>query len=416
MHYRACNLCEAICGLKITVQGGRVTDVRGDPDDPLSRGHICPKGTALPDLHADPDRLKTPMRRVGDSWEPMEWEAALDYVAAQLRAVREQHGADAVATFQGNPSVHNSGTLLSAGAFLKALGSRSRYTATSIDQLPHHFAGAEMFGHPLMLPIPDVDRTDFFLMMGANPLASNGSIMTAPGIRDRLKAIRARGGRVVLLDPRRTESAEYATDFHHIRPGTDALFLLALLNEVFASGLQRTAHLGGVMTGLGALKAAAAPFTPEAVEARTGVSASVTRELARAFASAPRAAAYGRIGLSIQEFGGLCQWLVNALNAVTGHLDTEGGAMFPSPAFDLLAGAKAGATHHGRHHTRVRGLPEFDGELPNVALAEEILTPGDGQIRALITVAGNPVLSVPDGRPWTAPFRAWTSWSASTRT
>ncbi|PIG97046.1 molybdopterin-dependent oxidoreductase [Deinococcus sp. UR1] len=398
VHYRACNLCEAICGLKITVQGGRVTDVRGDPDDPLSRGHICPKGTALPDLHADPDRLKTPMRRVGDSWEPMEWDAALDYVAAQLQAVREQHGADAVATFQGNPSVHNSGTLLSAGAFLKALGSRSRYTATSIDQLPHHFAGAEMFGHPLMLPIPDVDRTDFFLMMGANPLASNGSIMTAPGIRDRLKAIRARGGRVVLLDPRRTESAEYATDFHHIRPGTDALFLLALLNEVFASGLERTAHLGGVMTGLDALKAAAAPFTPEAVEARTGVSASVTRELARAFASAPRAAAYGRIGLSIQEFGGLCQWLVNALNAVTGHVDTEGGAMFPSPAFDLLAGAKAGATHHGRHHTRVRGLPEFDGELPNVALAEEILTPGDGQIRALITVAGNPVLSVPDGQ------------------
>ncbi|MFW8627700.1 molybdopterin-dependent oxidoreductase [Deinococcus sp. ME38] len=397
VHYRACNLCEAICGLKITVQGGRVTDVRGDPDDPLSRGHICPKGTALPDLHADPDRLKAPMRRVGDSWEPMEWDAALDHVAARLRAVREQHGPDAVATFQGNPSVHNSGTLLSAGAFLKALGSRSRYTATSIDQLPHHFAGAEMFGHPLLLPIPDVDRTDFFLMMGANPLASNGSIMTAPGIRDRLKAIRARGGRVVLLDPRRTESAEYATDFHHIRPGTDALFLLALLNEVFASGLERTAHLGGVMTGLDSLKAAAAPFTPEAVEARTGVSAGVTRELARAFATAPRAAAYGRIGLSIQEFGGLCQWLVNALNAVTGHLDTVGGAMFPAPAFDLLAGAKAGATHHGRHHTRVRGLPEFDGELPNVALAEEILTPGDGQIRALVTVAGNPVLSVPDG-------------------
>ncbi|WP_291431457.1 molybdopterin-dependent oxidoreductase [Deinococcus sp.] len=398
VHYRACNLCEAICGLSITVQGGRVTDVRGDPDDPLSRGHICPKGAALPDLHADPDRLKTPMRRVGDRWEPMEWEAALDYVAAQLRGVREQRGADAVATFQGNPSVHNSGTLLSAGVFLKALGSRSRYTATSIDQLPHHFAAAEMFGHPLLLPIPDVDRTDFFLMMGANPLASNGSIMTAPGIRSRLKAIRARGGRVVLLDPRRTESAESATDFHHIRPGTDALFLLALLNEIFASGLDRTAHLGGAMTGLGALKAAAAPFTPEAVEARTGVGAGVTRELARAFACAPRAAAYGRIGLSIQEFGGLCQWLVNALNAVTGHLDVEGGAMFPAPAFDLLAGAKAGATHHGRHHTRVRGLPEFDGELPNVALAEEILTPGEGQIRALITVAANPVLSVPDGR------------------
>ena len=178
VYFRACNLCEAICGLKFTVQGGRVTDVRGDPDDPLSRGHICPKGTALPDLHADPDRLKRPLRRVGQTWEELAWDEALDYVAAQLRAVSDEHGPDAVASFQGNPSVHNSGTLLSAGAFLKAIGSRNRFTATSTDQLPHHFAGAEMFGHPLLLPIPDIDRTDFFLILGANPAASNGSIMT----------------------------------------------------------------------------------------------------------------------------------------------------------------------------------------------------------------------------------------------
>ena len=200
-YFRACNLCEAICGLQLTVQGGRVTGVRGDPLDPLSRGHICPKGTALPDLHADPDRLKRPLRRTADGWEELGWDEALDYVASCLQAVREQHGPDAVASFQGNPSVHNSGTLLSAGAFLKALGSRNRFTATSTDQLPHHFAGAEMFGHPLLLPIPDVDRTDFLLMLGANPAASNGSILTAPGMRERLKAIRERGGRVVLLDP-----------------------------------------------------------------------------------------------------------------------------------------------------------------------------------------------------------------------
>ncbi|PNY79829.1 molybdopterin-dependent oxidoreductase [Deinococcus koreensis] len=401
VYYRACNLCEAICGLQLTVQGGRVTDVRGDPDDVLSRGHICPKGTALPDLHADPDRLRRPLRRVGppgeQAWEELEWDEALDYVSARLQDIRERHGPDAVATFQGNPSVHNSGTLLSAGAFLKAIGSRNRFTATSTDQLPHHFAAAEMFGHPLLLPIPDIDRTDFFLMLGANPLASNGSIMTAPGMRERLKGVRERGGRVVLLDPRRTESAAHATDFHFIRPGTDALLLLALLQVIFAEGLERPGHLAEFTDGLDAVRQAAAPFAPERVSGRTGVPAEVIRTLARDFAGAGRAVAYGRIGLSVQEFGGLCQWLVNVLNVVTGHFDTPGGAMFPAPAFDLLMRAKRGEVHHGRFASRVRGLPEFDGELPNVTMAEEMTTPGEGQVRALVTVAGNPVLSTPDG-------------------
>lgn len=397
VHYRACNLCEAICGLRITVQGGQVTDVRGDPDDPLSHGHICPKGAALPDLHADPDRLKTPMRRDGDTWHPMNWDDALDLVARRLRGVQAAHGPDSVATFQGNPSVHNSGTLLTAGAFLKALGTRNRYSATSTDQLPHHYAAAEMFGHPLLLPIPDVDRTDFLLMLGANPLASNGSILTAPGMRERLRAIRERGGRVVLLDPRRTESAAHASEYHPIRPGSDALFLMALLQVILSEGLARPGRLADVTDGLDDLHDIAAPYTPEAVQAATGVPAATTRDLARAFARAPRAAAYGRIGLSVQTFGGLCQWLLNTLNLVTGNLDREGGAMFPRPAFDLLTGARPGHTHHGRWHSRVRALPEFDGELPNATLAEEILTPGDGQIRALVTVAGNPVLSTPGG-------------------
>ncbi|QLG13184.1 molybdopterin-dependent oxidoreductase (plasmid) [Deinococcus sp. D7000] len=397
VYFRACNLCEAICGLQITVQGGRVTDLRGDPLDPLSKGHICPKGTALPDLHADPDRLKRPMRRHGDAWHEMEWDEALDYVAARLKEVREQYGADAVATFQGNPSVHNSGTLLSAGGLVRAIGSRNRFTATSIDQLPHHFAGAEMFGHPFLMPIPDIDRTDFMLMMGANPLASNGSIMTAPDVRGRLKAIRERGGRVVLLDPRRTESADHATEFHAIRPGTDAHLLLALLNVIFAEGLERLGHLTDFTDGLDTVREAAAAFTPERVEGLTGVSGETIRTLARDFAAAKRAVAYGRIGLSIQEFGGLAQWLVNVLNAVTGHLDSEGGAMFTRPAYDLLQRAKKGATYHGRFTSRVRGLPEFDGELPNVVMAEEMTTPGEGQIRALVTVAGNPVLSTTDG-------------------
>ena len=398
VYYRACNLCEAICGLQLTVQAGKVVDVRGDPQDPLSRGHICPKGTALPDLHADPDRLKTPVRREGTTWVPMEWDEALDLVARRLREVQQQHGPDAVATFQGNPSVHNSGTLLSASSFLKALGTRSRFTATSTDQLPHHFAAAEMLGHPLLLPIPDIDRTDFFLVFGANPLVSNGSIMTAPGMRERLKAVRARGGRVVLFDPRRSETASAATEFHFIRPGTDALLIAALLNVIFAEKLVKLGHLADFTDGLEELRQAVQPFTPEQVSGKAGVAADVIRSLAREFAGARRGVAYGRMGLSVQEFGGLGHWLLNALNVVTGHFDTEGGAMFPRPAFDLLMRAKKGETWHGRYRTRVRGLPEFDGELPSATLTEEITTPGAGQIRALVTVAGNPVLSTPGGQ------------------
>lgn len=396
-YFRACNLCEAICGLEITVRAGEVVDVRGDPLDPLSRGHICPKATALPDLHRDPDRLKRPMRRVGDAWTEIGWDEALDYVAASLLRVRDTCGPDSVGVYQGNPSVHNSGTLLSAGGFVKALATHNRFSATSVDQLPHHRAALEMLGHPLLMPIPDVDRTDFLLMMGANPAASNGSILTAPGMTRRLKNIAARGGRVVLLDPRRTESAGYA-EHHFIRPGTDAALLLGLLHVIFAEELQKPGRLESFMDGLDDLRAAALPYSPERVSAFTGLDEGFIRTLARDFASAPSAVAYGRIGLSTQAFGGLCQWLLNALNVVTSNFDRPGGAMLPRPAFDLLGRAKKGERPLGRFTSRVRGLPEFDGELPSAALAEEIDTPGEGQIKAFVCIAGNPVLSTPGGQ------------------
>ena len=396
-YFRACNLCEAICGLEITLKGGEVTDVRGDPLDPLSRGHICPKATALPDLHRDPDRLKRPMRRQGETWTEIEWDEALDHVAAELKRVQSAYGPDAVGVYQGNPSVHNSGTLLSAGGFVKALGTHNRYSATSVDQLPHHRAALEMLGHPLLMPIPDVDRTDFLLMMGANPAASNGSILTAPGMTRRLKDIAARGRRVILLDPRRTESAEYA-EHHFIRPGTDAALLLGLLHVIFEEGLQKPGRLEIFTDGLDTLKSAALPYSPERVSGFTGLDAGFIRTLARDFAAAPSAVAYGRIGLSTQAFGGLCQWLLNALNMVTGNFDREGGAMLPRPAFDLLGRAKKGERPLGRFTSRVRNLPEFDGELPSAALAEEMDMPGEGQIRAFVCIAGNPVLSTPGGQ------------------
>ncbi len=396
-HFRACNLCEAICGLEITVADGAITDLRGDPLDPLSHGHICPKGNALIDLHADPDRLKTPLRRTGDRWEPIEWDAAFDLVAERLKAVVAEHGDDAVAIYQGNPSVHNSGTTLSAGGFLRALRTRNRFSATSVDQLPHHRAALEMFGHPLLLPIPDVDRTDYFLVMGANPLASNGSIMTAPGMRNRIKAVHSRGGRVIVLDPRRTETADVASEHHFIRPGADALFLLAVIDAIFEARAAKLGRLAEFTDGLDDLRAVARAFPAERVAERTGIAAETIGRIAREFAAAERAVAYGRVGLSTQSFGGLCQWLVNALNAITANLDEPGGMMWPLPAFDLLAQAKPGQEHAGRWRSRVRGLAEFDGEFPVATMADEMLAPGAGQVRAFVTVAGNPVLSTPNG-------------------
>jgi len=395
-HYRACNLCEAICGVEIRVEGGRVVSIRGDAADPLSRGHICPKAVALQDLETDPDRLRRPLRRRGDGgWEPVGWDEALDEIAARTRRIQAEHGRDAVGVYLGNPNVHNLGAMLYLRPFVRALGSRNRFSATSVDQLPHHLAAMLMFGHQFLLPVPDVDRTDFLLVLGANPLASNGSMMTAPGMRERLKALRGRGGKLVVVDPRRTETARVADRHLAIEPGTDALFLLALLDVLFAEDLARPGRLEPFTDGLAALREAAAEFPPERVAAATGIAAEEIRTLARELAAAPSAACYGRLGVSTQEFGGLCQWLVNAVNVVTGNLDRPGGAMFPRPAVDVLS--FLGRGHRGRWRSRVRGLPEFASELPSAALAEEIDTPGPGRIRALFTVAGNPVLSTPNG-------------------
>jgi anaerobic selenocysteine-containing dehydrogenase len=396
-HFRACNLCEAICGLEITLANGAITDLRGDPLDPLSRGHVCPKGNALIDLHADPDRLKTPIRRTPDGWVPIGWEAAFDLVVDSLKGIITEYGDDAVAVYLGNPNVHNSGTLLSSGGFLRALRTRNRFSATSVDQLPHHRAAVEMFGHPMLVPVPDPDRTNYFLIMGANPLASNGSIMTAPGIRARMKAIRARGGRVVLIDPRRTETAAVADEHHFIRPGADALLLLAIIDAVFEAGMARLGRLAAFTDGLDDLRAAARAFPAERVAEKTGIPAETILRIAREFAAASHAVAYGRVGLSTQAFGGLCQWLVNALNAITGNLDEPGGMMWPRPAYDLLQQAQRGKTYAGRWRSRVRSLPEFDGEFPVATMADEMLMPGPGQVRALVTSAGNPVLSTPHG-------------------
>ena len=395
-----CMLCEAICGIAVEVEAGRVTAVRGDRDDPFSRGHVCPKAAAIPDVMDHPDRVREPMRRVGDRWEPVSWEDALSEAADRITAIQKEHGRNAVGLYVGNPTVHGHGAILGIPLLSRALGGRSRFSATSVDQLPQMLAALEMFGHQLLFPVPDVDRTAFLLVLGANPIVSNGSLMTAPGIAHRLSSLRARGGRLVVVDPRRTETAAVADRHVAIRPGGDAALLLGMLQVIFAEGLERPGRLAKFTDGLDRLRGIAARHPPERVAARAGVSPDAIRSLAREFAASPTAVCYGRVGISTQAFGAVASWLVNALNVVTGNLDQPGGAMFTTPAADVVAlNARLGTLgSFGRFRTRVRGLPEFGGELPVAALAEEIDTPGDGRIRGLVTFAGNPVLSAPNGR------------------
>jgi anaerobic selenocysteine-containing dehydrogenase len=390
-----CMLCEAVCGLAVELEGGRVVSVRGDPDDPFSRGHICPKAAAIPDLMEDPDRVREPLRREGATWGPVSWRQALAEAGERLAGIQRRHGPDSVGLYLGNPTVHGFGASTGAVLFSRALGSRSRFSATSVDQLPQMLASLEVLGHQFLLPVPDLDRTGFLLMLGANPRASNGSLMTAGDVGARLDALKARGGRLVVVDPRRTETAARADQHLAIRPGGDAALLLGMLQVLFAEKLARPGRLAAFSDGLDRLEALAGRFPPERVAPRTGLAAGAIRQLARDFAAAPSAAAYGRVGVCTQEFGGLASWLLLALNAVTGNLDRPGGAMFTSPAVDLVAQGSPGS--FGRYRSRVRGLAAFGGELPAAALAEEMETPGPGQLKALITFAGNPVLSTPNG-------------------
>lgn len=399
LHYRACHLCEAICGLAIETEsdeGGvpRIRSIKGDPQDSFSRGHVCPKAVVLQDIQDDPDRLRQPLRRVGSEWQPIGWDEAFALVASRLGEIRERHGNDAVAVYQGNPSVHNYGLMTHSNYFLGLLKTRNRFSATSVDQLPHHLVSQQMYGHGLLIPIPDIDHTDFMLVLGGNPLASNGSIMTVPDVEKRLKALKARGGRLVVVDPRRSETAAIADRHLFIRPGQDAALLLGILNTLFEENLGRPTPLP--VDGLERVREAVAAFDAESMSARCGVPAESIRQLARDFAAAERAVCYGRMGVSTQAFGTLCQWLVQLINLVTGNLDRVGGALCTSPALDLVASTSGG--HFGRWRSRVSGLPEYGGELPVAALAEEILGEGEGQVRALVTVAGNPVLSTPNGR------------------
>ncbi|MGH7788159.1 MAG: molybdopterin oxidoreductase family protein [Candidatus Binatia bacterium] len=401
VHFHACPLCEATCGLEIRTRGREVVGIRGDDADVFSHGFICPKGYAVKELDADPDRLRTPLIKRNGRFEPATWDEAFAVIDERLSPILREHGRDALAVYLGNPSAHNMALLVYNQVLLRALGSKNIYSASTVDQMPKQVSVGLMFGTVLSVPVPDLDRTDYLLILGADPFVSNGSLMTAPDVPGRLKAIRARGGKIVVVDPRRSRTASEADEHHAIRPGTDAYLLFGIVHTLFAEGLVRLGRLAEHVAGLDEIAALARDFAPEVVAARCGIDAASIRRLARELAAAPCAAVYGRIGTCTQEFGSLASWLVDVVNVLTGHLDQVGGAMFTRPATGSShtrgTPGRGKGVRFGRRHSRVRHAPEVYGEFPAACLAEEIETPGEGQVRALITIAGNPVLSTPNG-------------------
>jgi anaerobic selenocysteine-containing dehydrogenase len=399
--YRICPFCEACCGLEIDLEQQRVVRIRGDQRDVFSAGFLCPKAVGLKDLHDDPDRLRTPLIKRDGRFVEASWDEAYAEIERRLPPVIAAGGANAVATVLGNPTSHKMSLMLYFPRLARALGTHNLFSASSVDQVPKMLSVGLMFGTWLSVPVPDIERSEFLLILGANPMVSNGSLWTVPDFRGKAKALRARGGRIVVVDPRRTETADIADAHHFIRPGSDVFFLLGIAHALFDEKLVRLGRLAAHVAGFDQLEAAFAPYSPERVAERCAIPAPVIRDLARTLAATERAAVYGRIGTCTQQFGTLASWLIDVINVLTGHLDEEGGAMFPKAA--AFAANTRGAPGvgrgvvTGRYASRVSGAPEVGGELPLTCLAEEIDTPGPGQVKALITIAANPVLSAPNG-------------------
>ncbi|GAC27988.1 molydopterin dinucleotide-binding region [Glaciecola pallidula DSM 14239 = ACAM 615] len=401
-HYSTCTLCEAMCGIEVTTINREILSIVGDKKNPFSEGHVCPKAMALKDLYDDPDRIKMPLEKTTSGWQEISWDDALDKVANGLFEIQQKYGVESVATYLGNPNAHNMGSILYGPYFYRALQSHSRFSATSVDQLPHHIVSRKLFGHQSQIPIPDIDRTQYFMIIGGNPLASNGSIMTVPHIKRRLKAIQSRQGKVVVVDPKQSETADMSSEHYFIKPGTDALLLLAMINTLFATNKEAPARLLEFAPQLLDVKDYVLPYTPHKVATKIGMTAAQIEQLVSDFCAAESAVCYGRMGASVQAFGTLTQYLIMLFNMLTGNLDKPGGMMFTQPAADFLPHSGRGSI--GNFHTRVRKLPAFAGEFPVSALAEEMTTPGEGQIKAMVIGAGNPVLTTPNGQQLDAAF------------
>jgi len=404
--YITCPLCEATCGLEVTTDGDEVVRIRGDREHVFSRGYICPKGSTLKQLHEDPDRLRSPVVRDGDAWRDVSWDEAFAEIDRRLPPILDEHGRQALGLYLGNPNVHTMAGQLFIIPLVFAGGSTNVFSASTVDQMPKHVTAGLMWGDPLAFPLPDLDRTDHLLMLGADPYESNGSLCTAPDFPGRLEGIRERGGKVVVVDPRRSKTARHADEHVQIVPGTDALLLCALAHTLFDEDLVDVGRLEPHVAGVEDVRSALDHFTPERVAAATSVTAATIRRLAREVAAAPSAAVYGRMGNHTVEFGAIASWAADVCNVLTGNVDRPGGIMFAGAVHERLATGEPGGRGFapGRWASRVRGLPEVRGELPGITLADEIETPGEGQIRAVISVAGNPVRSYPNSPRLDAAF------------
>ena len=409
--FRTCPLCEATCGLQIEIKDSAVKRIRGDQDDVFSKGFICPKGSTLKQLYEDPDRLRKPVVRRGFDdngapiFEEVEWDEAFAVVGEKFAAVKAEHGNEAIGVYLGNPNAHNLAWNTHARAFLQAIGSRSMFSASTVDQMPRHVTSGYLYGNGMRMPVPDLDRTDLLVLLGTNPLVSNGSICTAPDYPGRIQAVRDRGGKVVVIDPSRTRTAEAADEHIAIRPGTDAVLLAAVVHRLIGTDQVSTGRVAALVDGMNELRDAVEPFSPEYAEVVTGIAAETIEQLADDIATAPTAAVHGRIGTTTVEFGTLTTWLIDVIAILTGNLDEPGGAMFPRSAIERVRPEKQGRPYRtGRWQSRVNANPEIQGELPAADLPVEILEPGEGQLRMMFTVAGNPVLSCPDSEQMNEAF------------
>lgn len=397
---RTCHLCSAGCGLSIEVEDNHVVSVRPDFDDPVTHGYVCPKGLAIAEIQNDPDRLRRPVRRGEDgTFHEISWEEAFELVGTRLSAIRAEHSPDAIGLYFGNPLGHHYSAVMMLGPLVKAIGTRNRMSSSTQDAAPRFGASYYLYGNTLVVPVPDLQRTDWFLCVGANPAVSQGSAMLVSDVKAQIRGIRERGGKVITVDPRSTETSKLADEHVFIRPGGDAAFLLAMLQVLIEEDLVDTNAIEAVADGWSSVARQVAPVTPERAQPLCGIAPETTRRLARELAAADRGVVYTRLGTCNNRWGTLGSWANDLLNLATGNLGTAGGAMFPEPPLDLArVVARNGLSGHARWKSRVRGLPEIQSDIPAATLAEEIETEGEGQIRAMVTIAGNPVLSTPNGR------------------
>ena len=393
--YRTCHLCEAMCGLEIEIANQEVVSIRGHEADIYSKGHICPKGVALKELHNDPDRLKQPVKRTPEGWVKISWKEAFDTIEREIKRVRKQYGNESIGTYTGNPTVHNTGTALTLYDTINSINTRNRYASHSLDSVPHMLVNQLMFGHAVLAPIPDIERLDYMLILGANPLASNGSFMSTPDFKGKMRAIQDRGGKVVVIDPRRTETAQKASEHYFIQPERDVLLLLGIINELFRREAVVASRVLQFTDHLEELKQIASDYPIEKISSATGISADQIHHIVDDLIKHSNVAVYGRMGVSVQSYGSLCQWLISCINILLGQLDEEGGVLFTLPAIDYVS-LMAHESKIFRYQSRVHGYKEIVGEFPTATLAEEMLTPGEGQIKAFISIAGNPARSAPN--------------------